>query len=287
MEKPNKYFVTIFSIVVIAILWFAGKPKDLRSDLWRFKMFVECGANLEKYIDKEMHLGISSIKALVSENDTLYRLETLNTGHYLDYKFYLYPVRLLDVPVETCSNKSPLLVNSEDIETHAEFLLDYNEQYAIDDGHVLFSNSPLVAVESSGTPIIKSIFLFILVNLLLLVVGYLIMLNAEIGSFLKLLLAPLVGYTMLNVVSMVLLLLTGELAAFTTVGLLLLGCVGLVAFNQSAVKSELTKLKQGFLRIFNLEALRNLGSSSRVMVLLTILSFGICLLHILFRPIWA
>jgi len=287
MEKPNKYFVTICSILVIAILWLSGKPKDLQGDLWRFKMFVECGANLDKYIDKEMHLGISSIKSLVSANDTVYRLETANTGHYLDYKFYLYPVRLLDVPVDACSNKSPLLVNSVDLETHAEFLSDYNEQYAVDDGHVLFSISPLVAVENSGTSIIKSILLFVLVNLLLLVVGYLIVLNTEIGSFLKLLLAPLVGYTILNVVSMILLLLTGELAAFTTVGLLVLGCAGLVAFNRSLVTSELTKLKQGFLSMFKLEALQNLGSSSRLMLLLTVLSFGICLLHILFRPIWA
>ena len=287
MTKRNKYLVSIFSIFLVTVMWFAGKPREIRNDLWRFKMFAECGFSLENYIDKEMHLGISTIGSLVAKNDTVYRLETANTAHYLEYKFHLYPVTLVEVLPEDCHNKSPLLVNTEDLDEYAALFAMYENQISVDVGHVLFSTVPLVKLEVSTPSLLKSIAVFVGVNLLLIGLGYLILLDAGIGSFLKLLLSPLLGYAILNLVSTVLLLLTKQLAPVLTIAVLFIGFAVLLALNRLAVISELDKAKKAFVGLARTMKASRFEGISAAMIVFTLMSVGICLLHILFRPVWA
>ncbi|MGB0368999.1 MAG: hypothetical protein ACPGD8_06310 [Flavobacteriales bacterium] len=288
MFNPSKYYTGLLFVLVITIVWVAGKPKDLRSDLWRFKMFAECRGNFDAYLDKEMHLGISAIKSHVAPNDTLYRLETDQTLHYENYKFYVYPVRLLDVPIEVAKRRSPLLVElTDNVNIQADFLNSYPHWVQIDPAHIIYSKTEFSIFEAPKTSLLKSVLLFTAIQLCLFLLGYLTLIRAKVNPLLKTLLAPLLGYVMLNMVSVVLMVVTGRLMPFLSAGLLLVIGVFLFLFNRSLVKKEIVSLKDVLEDFLDFIRKPGLGVVSSWMLILTLAAFGISLLHILFRPIWA
>lgn len=272
-------------IAVVILVWAVGRPADLTKDLWRFKMLFDHRGNIESFLNQEMQLGISSIKNHIAADDTLYRLTNGNASHFTTYRFHLYPVRLVDVEPEHALSKSPILINSSDIDSMVELVKQYPYQYEPDSDHIIHSKTPLVEMSMNPSSRTWSLLWFMCGHLFLWFIGFLVVMRIKMSSLLKVLISPLIGYVLVNTISFVGLLIVGHLTTWLWLFPLIIASVFVAYFHRAELTQEFNKILSELK-----EASRSLTSkdlTTNLMALLTLVSFLICLLHIVFRPVWA